>query len=288
MSIPQDPHVPFSRENQFSGVQTSAPASQVEAVRDSITSAPFLFRDFPEEIMERMVKEEANGKWTGERLAARKPEVYAIVIRMLAAEFPIESIADLTKVSENSVRGIREREQESVEDNKKRMVGKMIIARERLIDRVIEKAPTMDGDRAAVAFGIISDKLNLEQGAPTARLEITVSSSVDDYRDFVAKMIDGAITVEPLQTGLVGGAGGQTRDLVGAASEVTADLQTVDSLCENASPTGEPTESADPVERRGGGGGLDFPAAGESADWFPGSEFSAKAPSPGAGHHPSP
>ena len=91
----------FSPKNPFSGVQTSAPASHVEMSRDD--SAPFLFGDFPADIMERMERQEKQGVWTGERLAARKPEIYAVVIRMLAAEFPIESIADLTRVSENSV-----------------------------------------------------------------------------------------------------------------------------------------------------------------------------------------
>lgn len=301
------PGVSFS--NFGDGVQASAP-SRVELARAEAEAAPFLFRDIPQEIMDRVEKEERAGRWTGERLAARKPELYATIVRMLAAELPVISIAQLAGVSENTVRGIREKEPGSIEDNKKRMIGKMIVARERLIDCIIEKAPSMEGDRAAVAFGIISDKLALDQGAPTQRIEFTTSRSADEYREWM-KTVTGVV-IEPGVTGFEGDGSLQTRDpgssapplpgaplapalaaVPGAPAEASGESEslslpthsdgpTVDATAQEAGTAGEEAGS------RGGEGGADFWGGGPEEDSLGAPKFRAKGRSEAAPQTTSP
>lgn len=186
-------------------------ASLVSQARAEAERAPFLFADLPLDVLERVERQERDGKWTGERLAQLQPRLYAAVVRSLAADLPVESIAYLLGVSENTVRGVREREPRPIEELKKTLVGKMVIAKERLLERVIQEAPTMEGRDAAVAFGIVSDKLALETGAPTARLEITDSRDAEEYRRWMATLVADAVEVTP-GTGFDGRAPAQTRE----------------------------------------------------------------------------
>src|SRR4051812_29245792 len=108
MSAP--PPVSFFSGEKISGQELPATESQPVTVAAVSDPQALLFPDLPIEVMERVLKQEGEGRWTGERLAAEDPGLYRAICRMIAADIPVQSIQYLCAVSDHTVRGIRERE----------------------------------------------------------------------------------------------------------------------------------------------------------------------------------
>ena len=158
------------------GVNT--PLQTVEA---AALAAPFLFSE--EEIgAERL---EATGEFSGERLMARRPEVYRAVVRMLAEGLSMSSIARALSVSRNTVAAVREREGYSIEQDKKELLRDFRRAARLSVERAIELVPHIQTAKdAAIVAAVMTDKLQLLSGEATSRVE-----KIEVNQDKLAEML---------------------------------------------------------------------------------------------------
>lgn len=110
---------------------------------------------------------EQHGEFTGERLRERKPEVYQLVIRMIAEGLSTRSIARACSVSPNTVEAVRRTERISIDAQKQELLAMTRSAARLTLERVIELAPSMKPGEASVAFGIVTEKMLLLGGEAT-------------------------------------------------------------------------------------------------------------------------
>ena len=145
------------------GVNT--PLQKAEAVA---SAAPFLFSE--EEIgAERL---EATGEFSGERLLARRPEVYRAICRMSAEGLSMSAMARALGVSRNTVAAVQDREQISIEQHKKELLRNVRTAARLSVERVVELVPSINNAKdAAIVAAVMVDKLQLLSGEATARVE---------------------------------------------------------------------------------------------------------------------
>ncbi|MFZ9958980.1 MAG: hypothetical protein ACO3GP_01210 [Candidatus Limnocylindrus sp.] len=152
----------FCAQNS-NGVNT--PLQKAEAVA---SAAPFLFSE--EEIgAERL---EATGEFSGERLLARRPEVYRAICRMSAEGLSMSAMARALGVSRNTVAAVQDREQISIEQHKKELLRNVRTAARLSVERVVELVPSINNAKdAAIVAAVMVDKLQLLSGEATARVE---------------------------------------------------------------------------------------------------------------------
>jgi len=128
-------------------------------------SQPLLFSDLKDEAMEKL---EATGEFTGERLAERRPNVYRLIVELIAEGTLSENqIAKACRVSRNTVAAVRNREGipiEQVKERIKRNVREALLATS---ERVLELAPTMSAKDAIIATGVLAEKDALLNGEAT-------------------------------------------------------------------------------------------------------------------------
>lgn len=195
-----------------------------------------LFLELPEQVKGRLLDRErgstpttplpVRGDYTAERLFLQAPRLYQACVRMLGGEMPVETIAWLLGVSDNTVRAVRERESGTIADFRAK-IGKR---RRRILDLsldVIERRlPEASAKDAAIVHGIMDEKERLDSGSPTAIVgTITARPADEEYRALLVReglLIDGAIDVAPA-TGLGGEERGQKGAPDRAAGEVAED-----------------------------------------------------------------
>jgi hypothetical protein len=100
------------------------------------------------------------GRFTGERLLRERPRVYRKVVELLAE--PGTSINQITKrcrVSEHTVRAVRDREAVSIAERKQRLTSIFGNIAELGAERMEELAPHATLRDAGMAAGIATDKL---------------------------------------------------------------------------------------------------------------------------------
>jgi hypothetical protein len=129
--------------------------------------------DLPAAALESLEVVEARGEFTGERLATQDPDRYRACVELLGRLAPVSMIAKVLKVSPNTVRGVRSREGESIDDIKKRTVSHLTRFVGIAAERFAEEADYIDIDKLAVPMGIATEKLLLLTGQATSRVEHT-------------------------------------------------------------------------------------------------------------------
>jgi transcriptional regulator with XRE-family HTH domain len=175
---------PFFCAGNGDGVNTPEGNTPLQAVEAAASAAPFLFSE--EEIGAE--KLEATGEFSGERLLARKPEVYRAVVRMLAEGLSMSSIARALGVSRNTVAAVREREGFSIEQDKKELLRDFRRAARLSVERAIELVPHIQTAKdAAIVAAVMVDKLQLLSGEATARVE-RVEVSQDKLTEMLAAL----------------------------------------------------------------------------------------------------
>ena len=140
----------------------------MQTIEAQAASAPFLFsaEDLGAD------KLEATGEFTGERLLARKPEVYRAVVRMAAEGQSISATARALSVSRNTVAAVREREGISIEQEKKELLRDVRRAARLSVERAIELVPSINSAKdAAIVAAVMVDKMQLLSGEATSRIE---------------------------------------------------------------------------------------------------------------------
>lgn len=163
---------------------TKKPETPLQESEAAAAAAPFLFS--AEDLgAERL---EATGEFTGERLLARKPEVYRAVVRMAAEGQSISATARALSVSRNTVAAVREREGISIEHEKKELLRDVRRAARLSVERAIELVPSIQNAKdAAIVAAVMVDKMQLLSGEATSRIE-RVDADQDKLRDMLAAL----------------------------------------------------------------------------------------------------
>ena len=206
---------------------TKAATPMQEAEAASAT-APFLFSE--DEI--GFEKLEALGEFTGERLLARRPEVYRAVVRMAAEGQSISATARALSVSRNTVAAVREREGFSIEQDKKELLRDFRRAARLSVERAIELVPHIQTAKdAAIVAAVMVDKMQLLSGEATTRVE-----RVEVNQDKLAEMLAAlpVLEAEVVDTGLTGSVPGQMLPAASASglpSPLVQGAQNTDTQC---------------------------------------------------------
>jgi len=168
------------------------------------TAAPFLFSE-AEIGAEKL---EATGEFSGERLLARRPEVYRAILSMSAEGLSVSAMARAFGVSRNTIAAVQDREGFSIEQHKKELLRNVRTAARLSVERVVELVPGITSAKdAAIVAAVMVDKLQLLSGEATARVE-----RVEVSQDKLSEMLAGLPMLEaelvPV-TGLSGSGSGQ-------------------------------------------------------------------------------
>src|SRR5437762_9640759 len=100
------------------------------------------------------------GRFTGERLLRERPRVYRTVVELLAEPgMSINQITKLCRVSEHTVRAVREREAVSIAERKQRLMSIFGNVAEMAAERMEELAGQASLRDAGTTAGIATDKL---------------------------------------------------------------------------------------------------------------------------------
>jgi transcriptional regulator with XRE-family HTH domain len=148
------------------------------------SAAPFLFAE-AEIGAEKL---EVTGEFSGERLLARRPEVYRAICRMSAEGLSMSAMARALGVSRNTVAAVQEREGISIEQHKKELLRNVRTAARLSVERVVELVPTINNAKdAAIVAAVMVDKLQLLSGEATSRIE-KVEVNQDKLSEMLASL----------------------------------------------------------------------------------------------------
>lgn len=149
---------------------------------------------------------DAAGRFTGERIFLKNPQIYRAIASLLGRSMPYREIADVCSVSINTVCGVAFRERVPIETIRER-IGRIGLDVAQLTLEAIRDVMADPVARAkvsakdlAIIFGIATTNAQLLLGGATSRIEsgdISVPAH-DEYLAFLR-------TVTPLPTGSLGG-----------------------------------------------------------------------------------
>jgi len=110
------------------------------------------------------------GRFTGERLLRERPRVYRKVVELLAEPgISINQITKLCRVSEHTVRAVRERKAVSIAERKQRLTSIYGNVAEIAAERMEELTGTASLRDAGITAGIATDKLLALSSDPFAQ-----------------------------------------------------------------------------------------------------------------------
>lgn len=111
------------------------------------------------------------GRFTGERLLRERPRVYRRVVELLAEpDVSINQITKLRRVSEHTVRALRDREAISIGERKQRLMSIFANVAEMAAERMEELAGQASLRDAGTTAGIATDKLLALSQDPQSQL----------------------------------------------------------------------------------------------------------------------
>jgi hypothetical protein len=112
-------------------------------------------------------------RYTGERLLRTRPRTYQKIVALLAdPTWSVNRIAQVCKVGEHSVVGVREREASTIEERKKRLTSVLVDVATlgaEAMERKIGKSSLRD---ATIATGVATDKVLALQGKSPVGIQI--------------------------------------------------------------------------------------------------------------------
>jgi hypothetical protein len=151
-----------------------------------LEAQPFLF---PEAELPRIDRTQPKFHFTGERLWRDRPDVYKLVVKLLAEPgVSIRSICATCHVTDDTVRAVKERENIAIAAEKKTALSNITHGLRLASERVIEMLPSASAKDALLGVGILTDKMQLLSGDVTARVEVN-EKKIDIYqhwKDFLA------------------------------------------------------------------------------------------------------
>jgi regulatory LuxR family protein len=252
-------------------VSDSDPQSLILSEQEHPAQLSFFSEDEAWELIEGPL---GGHQFTGERLFARYPQKYQLCVRMIAEGLATRQIARALQISANTVIAVREREKIPVEALKQSLLTDVRNAAKLCVERVIELAPEMTGRDAAIASGIMIEKMQLLSGEATS-----ITEHKEDkikHAEFNA-LIDSLPLANAHEVPLNGfsadspeqkaptepGPGDQVED--GVADSISDTLQSKTPSSNALSSSFAPISGGNAAEREGGrGGSASIPPGGGS------------------------
>ena len=143
------------------------------------------------------------GEFTAERLWRDRPDVYRAIVAMVAEDCGPRFIARVLKVSHNTVAKVCRRERVSIDTAKEVVVQDLKYLRRLLMERLTDEVDKIPLQAAGVLLGIVTDKVNALEGAPTTIVGHVSATPIADVNDYIASLLEADAVV--LETGLSGG-----------------------------------------------------------------------------------
>lgn len=217
-------------------------------------------------------------EYSGERFKRDHPELHALAVSMLAERVPVRRIADLLHASQNTIRAVAIAERVPIDAQRQIILDGAMFAQRLAVDRITERLqaealPSLKD--SAVAFGILTQNVQLLSGGATVRLE-RMESSEDIYSGFerlharlVESLRNGLVPGNPPANAAVGdlGAGSLAGPVIDAESEAFPS-DSDDRAADSAADSGETAADTAALESVGtrrteGGEGVEFSAGRE-------------------------
>jgi len=155
---------------------------------------------------------EPEGEFTGDRLFAQKPEIYRGVVALLARGWGAQKIADTLNVSKNTVKAVRTREGQTIEQVKARisgegfdLAGDALEAAKLIVEQVMSdpykraKLTVRDAKDLAIVAGVAVQNGQLLSGAPTSRVEVheLQTPEHDAFNNYLDSLKKTAAAIDP-------------------------------------------------------------------------------------------
>ena len=176
--------------------------SLVDSDARTLAAAPFLF--LPGELEAEFIGDPAmQGQYSGERLHAERPEIYAEVINMLGQGCSIRSIKRRCKVHHRTIEAVRIREGDTIDTLRKRM-GRSCFSLANVVLESLEEdvaAGILKPEAKAFAAGMLLDKAQLLTGGVTERVERVTAPDGDSVRDYINSLPAASTPGMGLQAG---------------------------------------------------------------------------------------
>lgn len=157
------------------------------------------FDELPADVAAAVQTREDKGEFDASRFFAQQPKLYVACVRLLGCDLPVQTIAKLLSVSDNTVRAVRDRETVSVADFRAKQGKRRRGLMSRIIDRMEATIGEADFKDLVIGYGILDDKERLDSGSPT-QIHGTVvpRPASDDYAEYLKNegFIDVPSTVE--------------------------------------------------------------------------------------------
>ena len=171
---------------------------------------------------------EKKGEFTGARLFAQDEQRYLTVIHLLAEGLGPARIGKLLQVSPNTVRAIRDREHDSIDQVKKQVATRCLHGAEMCTDGILERLDDEESRKKvslkdlAIVAGVLAEKHQLLTGGATSRTEF-VPAARPTHDDF-NRMLDDAVDITAAVVDETGRPGGETEQkrLTGASGTAIA------------------------------------------------------------------
>ena len=151
------------------------------------------------------------GRFTGERLLRERPRVYRKVVELLAEPgMSINQITKLCRVSEHTVRALRDREAISIAERKQRLASIFGNVAEMAAERMEELAGQASLRDAGTTAGIATDKLLALSSDPQAsqqhlHVHLQRVDLFKQFNDWVRKLDNGASSIHSATKSLPSG-----------------------------------------------------------------------------------
>lgn len=178
---------------------------------------PVLFSDFGEAGETAQRELSAKREHTAANLYSSDPQRYRLVIELLGRGMSQRTIAQVCRVSHNTIRAIQRREGAEVDTIKSRISLQLKQFAGIAVERLIDEAHDIPLNQLAVALGIAIDKAQLLDGEPTSITQAT-GKTIEDFHDAYDALPSAAgrvIEHEPPAIGFEGDMQGQ-RDPIDA------------------------------------------------------------------------
>ena len=135
-----------------------------------LEAAPLLFS---KDQLPKVDKTKPRYNCTGQYLFENHRERYDAVVRLLVEPgVSIRSICRELHVADDTVRAVKEREQLTLDAQKKTILQNIAYGMRLASERVIELMPEASARDALIGVGILGDKMALLSGEPTVRIEV--------------------------------------------------------------------------------------------------------------------
>jgi hypothetical protein len=170
------------------------------------------------------------GRFTGERLLRERPRVYRKVVELLAEPgTSINQITKLCRVSEHTVRAVREREAVSIAERKQRLTSIFGNIAEIAAERMEELAGTATLRDAGTTAGIATDKLLALSSDPQNQanqhlhVHLQPVDLIGQWNEMISKLSSSAVEAKNTTTkALPSGQEPEAAEAAEAAAEVCA------------------------------------------------------------------